>query len=584
MKPGKRGSHRLINLIRDAVHLVGPRRGLFYTLCGVSIVNALLETAVVYLIARVALAASSGSTTSRVDLFGLDGEVQLHELILAAGACVVVLCLLAYPTARLVATISSTTLTRARTRLITAYLGSSWSIRSRQREGHLQEVVGHSTTRAETLISTVCSIVVSGFSLLALVVGALVIAPVATLVGVAGLMVLSVLGSPASRSLRVWAESQATSNKEFASEIAQTVRISQEIAAFDTEPVVTKDLNARVEEASAAIHRTRFLGRIGPTLHLYGAFAIVVVLLLVVINMDPEDIVTLGPLVLLFVRGLGYGKQLQASIHSGLELAPYTQIIDDEITELNASPIEPGQLELTSFAPVAFRDVEYSYVAGSPVLHDVGVTIQPGAAIGVVGPSGGGKTTFTQLLLRLRQPDSGVILVGETPLADVTPASWAAMVGFVPQENKLIRATVADNIRFFRPNFTADEVETAARSAHLHDEIVALPSGYDTVIGSGERDLSGGQCQRLGIARALLGNPRLLVLDEPTSALDPLSENLIRQTLLDAAATTTLVIIAHRPATLEICDTLFRVQDGRVVTEVGPAAKAPLVASKGGED
>jgi ABC-type multidrug transport system ATPase subunit len=137
----------------------------------------------------------------------------------------------------------------------------------------------------------------------------------------------------------------------------------------------------------------------------------------------------------------------------------------------------------------------------------------------------------------------------------------------VPQDNKLTRATVADNIRFFREGFSDEAVELAARRAHLHEDVLRLPDRYDTLVGPGERSLSGGQAQRLGIARALLAQPKLLILDEPTSALDARSEELIRQTLEELRGSTTLVLIAHRPATLEVCDAVLRIEQGRVTAE-----------------
>jgi ABC-type bacteriocin/lantibiotic exporter with double-glycine peptidase domain len=182
----------------------------------------------------------------------------------------------------------------------------------------------------------------------------------------------------------------------------------------------------------------------------------------------------------------------------------------------------------------------------------------------VVGASGSGKSTLSALLLRLRAPTAGTILAGDVALADVAPAAWARLAAYVPQDSRLIRSSVADNIRFFRAGFSDDDVRAAARAAHLEDEILALPDGYATEIGPGARDLSGGQRQRLAIARALLQHPSLLVLDEPTSALDAHSEQLIGRTLAELKGGTTIVLIAHRPATLELCDRIVEVAGGTV--------------------
>jgi ABC-type multidrug transport system fused ATPase/permease subunit len=165
------------------------------------------------------------------------------------------------------------------------------------------------------------------------------------------------------------------------------------------------------------------------------------------------------------------------------------------------------------------------------------------------------------------------VLVGHVDLREIDPAWWAERIGYVPQDNQLIYGTVAENIAFYRSGVGHDEVVEAARRAHLDQELEALPDGYDTLLGPGARDLSGGQRQRLGIARALASSPRIIVMDEPTSALDARSEVLIRTTLEEVRESAAIVLVAHRPATLEICDRVLRVEDGRV-TELSPPGRA----------
>jgi ABC-type multidrug transport system fused ATPase/permease subunit len=148
--------------------------------------------------------------------------------------------------------------------------------------------------------------------------------------------------------------------------------------------------------------------------------------------------------------------------------------------------------------------------------------------------------------------------------------SWARSIGFVPQEPQLMEGTVAENIAFFRPGITLQNIEAAAEAAHIATDIRLLPHGYDTVLGPEGRGLSGGQKQRIAIARALVGEPSLLVLDEPTSALDAVSERLIRNTLANLRPRKIIVIIAHRPATIEICNRLIMLNEGRIVDRGAP--------------
>jgi ATP-binding cassette subfamily B protein len=192
-----------------------------------------------------------------------------------------------------------------------------------------------------------------------------------------------------------------------------------------------------------------------------------------------------------------------------------------------------------------------------------------------VGPSGAGKSTLVQLLLRMRTPTAGRFLLGALPVDDIDLVSWRRHVAYVPQEPRLLDGTVADNIRFHR-DIDQASVERAARLAHIDHVIRAMPQGYDTVVGQRADAVSGGQRQRLCLARALAGNPSVLVLDEPTSALDRDSEAAIQATLRELRGRLTMFIVAHRPSLLEICDRIFELDRGhlRVLGRSTPVAAA----------
>ena len=154
-----------------------------------------------------------------------------------------------------------------------------------------------------------------------------------------------------------------------------------------------------------------------------------------------------------------------------------------------------------------------------------------GEVIGVIGPSGAGKSTLVQLLLRLRAPREGRYLVNGVSAQEIVQEDWHRQVAYVPQEPRLLHASVAENIRFFREISTMRQVERAARLARIHEDIVGWTDGYETIVGPRADAVSGGQQQRICLARALVARPQLLVLDEPTSALDPTSESLIQESL-----------------------------------------------------
>jgi ABC-type multidrug transport system fused ATPase/permease subunit len=198
------------------------------------------------------------------------------------------------------------------------------------------------------------------------------------------------------------------------------------------------------------------------------------------------------------------------------------------------------------------------------VLTGISFDVAEGEVIGIIGPSGAGKSTLVQLLLGLRGPDEGAYEVDGRPASVYRQADWHRQVSFVPQEPRLLHASVADNIRFYRDIAIAD-VERAARLARIHEDIVAWPNGYETIVGPRADAVSGGQQQRICLARALAAKPGMLVLDEPTSALDPHSETLIGESLNALKSELTLFIIAHRMSTLDICDRVMVIVDGRLV-------------------
>jgi ATP-binding cassette, subfamily B, bacterial len=189
--------------------------------------------------------------------------------------------------------------------------------------------------------------------------------------------------------------------------------------------------------------------------------------------------------------------------------------------------------------------------------------VPAGETVGIVGPSGAGKSTLVQILLRLREPTTGVYLVNGVPASTVSSEDWHRVVACVPQDPRLIDGSVLDNIRFFR-EIDDEMVERAARLAQIHDDVVAWPSGYETMVGQRADAVSGGQRQRICLARALAGEPDVLVLDEPTSSLDLRSESLIQESLATLSGRITLFVVSHRLSMLSACDRVMVLSAGRI--------------------
>ncbi|MGJ4846223.1 ABC transporter ATP-binding protein [Leifsonia sp. Le1] len=231
----------------------------------------------------------------------------------------------------------------------------------------------------------------------------------------------------------------------------------------------------------------------------------------------------------------------------------------------DAVPVDPARdLGRIEFDHVVFRYPD-ARDGERNTLDDVSFVIRPGEFAAFVGPSGAGKTTVSYLIPRFYDATSGRILFGDTDIRSLQQDSLVSHIGVVSQETYLFHATIGENLRYARPDATQEEIEEATRKANIHDTIAGFPDGYDTVVGERGYRLSGGEKQRIAIARVLLKDPEVLILDEATSALDSISERVVQQALDTASRGRTTIAIAHRLSTIVAADVIFVIDHGRLV-------------------
>lgn len=272
---------------------------------------------------------------------------------------------------------------------------------------------------------------------------------------------------------------------------------------------------------------------------------------------------------------LGYMTRLPKIIADTMAAAGRVfEILDEEFEIYN----KETAVKLDIKGEVIFDKVSFGYKSYLPVLHDISVHVKPGEMIGLVGHSGSGKSTFINLLMRFYDADDGRIFIDGVNVKNIDQNDFRRQIGVVLQETYLFTGTIRDNIAFSKPDATDEEIIAAAKIANAHDFIIKMPDGYNTKIGERGQTLSGGEKQRIAIARAIIHNPKILILDEATSSLDTDTENLIQEALARLVKNRTTFAIAHRLATLKNANRLIVLNEGNLV-EMGTHEE--LMAKKG---
>ena len=354
-------------------------------------------------------------------------------------------------------------------------------------------------------------------------------------------------------------------------------RISESISAITT----LKLFGAHHYEIQSISNNLESLVKADRTIHLQnlkinfvqglGITTLTAVMLTTLIYCYLEDIVTIGD----FALVLSISISILTSIYNiGGQLQQFAQMLGICKQALNIMQEAHETVDLPNAQPInikhgliEFKNVRFNYPHNKTLFNKLNITLYPGQKIGLVGYSGGGKSTFIKLILRLIEPQAGVILIDNQNIKVVTIESLIDYITVIPQNPEMLHRSIIDNIKFAKPSATDQEVIMAAKKAHCHKFICLLSEGYNTLIGERGIKLSGGQIQRLAIARAFLKNSSILLLDEPTSALDSVTENDIQQSLQELMQNKTTIVIAHRLSTLQNLDRILVFENGRIVED-----------------
>lgn len=431
----------------------------------------------------------------------------------------------------------------------------------------LQAVVAHVRYATEGLNTTI-KVTNAAISFLMLAGLAFVTSPITALVMAAVGVVLLTALRPLTRLSRRGGRKASGLEVEAGRLVNDAARGGREIRLYGVQARVLDRYRDVVTEHAKAKRRLKVAHGLAPAAYQGLGLLFIVLALALVLNVGSFDATALGAVALLFLRSLTYGQQASDAQQAFAQVVAYAERLDRELEALSAARDDFGDEPLERVEFIALERACYRYpdeVNDEDTLRDVDLELRSPGVVGLVGPSGSGKSTLAQLLLRLRHPTAGTVMVNGRDNTRYSRESWTHQVALVPQHPQLVRGSVRDNIAYFRDRIDDDDISRVAVAVGLHDLFRGLADGYDTELGETNRELSVGQLQRLGIARALVGNPSLLVLDEPTSALDAESEAWVQRAIRDVGEKSLVVIITHRATTLEVCDQVVRLDNGRVV-------------------
>jgi subfamily B ATP-binding cassette protein MsbA len=350
--------------------------------------------------------------------------------------------------------------------------------------------------------------------------------------------------------------------------VAERLGAVKLIRTYGGEAVEGARFRGQADRYRRHVARTqRFAALTGPVSELFGGLLLVV---LIAAGVSPDfagGSLTPEGLMVFIVAALRVMSPLKAITQFPGQMAQALASAERvfEVLDLPSAETEAAGLPAARFRrEIRFEHVDFSYGDGL-VLSDITFTLPRGRIVALVGRSGAGKTTLAELLPRLREPSGGRILLDGMPLAECSRDSVRSLMGFVGQETVVFNDSVFANIAYGRPNATQAEVEAAARAANAHAFILLLPQGYQTLLGERGTRLSGGQRQRLAIARAVLRDPPILILDEATSALDSESERLVQDAIHRLMQDRTVLVIAHRLATVRHADQILVLDEGSII-------------------
>lgn len=570
-----RSSHEATTLLgvpsdppwRQAWRLFSGSRVLAFTQAASAFAGGLVEALILTLFARIALTGTGLAENSVIVPFigGLDAATATATLFFLILLRFAVGAISAWTTGALAFRI----VTGIRDEMLRDYVACEFLVKDDLDEGGLQQLIVTFPSQGNGLIQGLTQSAAALLTMSAMLGFSFTSDATATLGLLAAVLGVSLLLIPLRRVVRRHSSEAVETQVNLSSGVAELGDLRAEVDVFGVGASVVRRVGERVHSDGQVGRRMAIIKQLIPPAYNGVTYLAVATGLLLLGRASPEDLATVGPIMLVILRTLAYGQAVQQGAVLIAQIGPFLGYLNSTVGRFRTHQVRTSGEAVGSFKEIHFKSVSFCYPtsAGGRGVTNLELKIRRGESVGLVGPSGGGKSTTLKLLVGLYEPSNGAIEIDGRPLATLSRKDWSSLVGFVPQQPKLLIGTISENVRFFRPGISDHQVREALAAADLLGEIEALEHGIETTVGPGASSLSGGQMQRLAIARALVNKPVLVVMDEPTSAIDQESEREVAAAIAAVASEVTVVIASHRPQILENCDRFIEIGPRGVVAE-----------------
>lgn len=452
--------------------------------------------------------------------------------------------------------------------LLTNTVQAKWGFLSTQKAGYLQNTLFWDVRQSTSLLDAVTQFIQSSTGFVIYFFVALSISSTVTLITLAVGAVMLFMLRPLVRKTMILGEEKSGLEKSFANYLIEHISGLKVVKASGVGQKVINVGRMILEPLRMVYIKSAIMHSLGSAVIQPFGIVFILILFSFAYKMPSFNLAAFAAVLYLIQKIFVYLQSTQSSLHSIADFVPFASNIlkfKSSLQENKDEVVEDKKRPFVYKKNLSFRDVSFSYQSGIPVLSQISFLIPKNSFLGIMGPSGGGKTSIVDLILRLFLPDKGTILLDTTPIQEIKMDEWRQRIGYVSQDIFLMNASIRDNIRFYDESMTDEIIYDAARKAHIYDHIMSLEKGFDTIVGEHGLTLSVGQRQRIVIARALARKPEILILDEATSALDAESELAIKETIEEIRKSMTLIVIAHRVSTITSADNILVLKEGSVV-------------------